>query len=213
MEFRILGSTGISVSAISFGAGPVPGLMTDASSANLQRETIAMAIQAGINWFDTASTYGDGESERSLGAALNDLGAPHVHVATKVRLMPEQLESIKENVKASVAASLQRLQRERITLVQLHNSITHNRGDQYTSLTPHDVLRPEGVLDAFQELQAEGLVQHIGLTGLGDMDALAEVIRSGQFETKQVCYNIVNPSAGRRLPAGFEGENYCEIIR
>ena len=153
MEFRVLGSTGISVSAISFGAGPVPALMTDASQANPQREAIRHAIEAGINWFDTAATYGDGESERSLGAALKELGAlSRVHVATKVRVMPDQLDSIKESVKGSVYASLRRLQLERVPLIQLHNPITRNRGDQFTSITANDVLGADGVLSACRDL-------------------------------------------------------------
>jgi aryl-alcohol dehydrogenase-like predicted oxidoreductase len=205
MDFRPLGSTGLSVSAISFGAGPVPALMTSGGRADQQRDTIRRAIEAGINWFDTAATYGDGESERSLGAAFQELGASaRVHVATKVRLMPDQLDRIKENVKASVRASLQRLQLERVTLIQFHNSITRRRGDQHTSITPVDVLSPGGVLEAFRELRAEGLVSHLGLTALGDIVALGEVIASGEFETAQVCYNIL---------AGCDGEDGGAIIR
>jgi L-galactose dehydrogenase/L-glyceraldehyde 3-phosphate reductase len=213
MEFRVLGSTGISVSAISFGAGPVPALMTNAGQADRQRETIRRAIEAGINWFDTAATYGDGESERSLGAALRKLGVlSRVHVATKVRVMPDQLGRIKENVKGSVYASLRRLQLGRITMIQLHNAITRHRGDQFTSITVNDVLGADGVLAAFRDLKAEGLVGHFGLTGLGDMKALTEVIRCGEFEAVQVCYNILNPSAAGRVPRGFEGEDYGGII-
>jgi L-galactose dehydrogenase/L-glyceraldehyde 3-phosphate reductase len=187
--------------------------MTTGGPASSQRETIRRALEAGINWFDTAATYGDGESERNLGAALKDLGAADVHVATKVRIMPDQLGDIGERVKASVLASLGRLQRESVTLIQLHNPITRNRGDQHTSITAKDILGSCGVLDAFRRLKADGLVRHLGLTGLGDMGALAEVIRSGEFETIQVCYNILNPSAGRKVAPGFNGEDYGEVIR
>jgi L-galactose dehydrogenase/L-glyceraldehyde 3-phosphate reductase len=224
MEYRLLGNTGIRVSAISFGAGPVPALMTDGSQAAIQRQTVHRAIEVGINWFDTAATYGDGESEKNLGATLKELGAPacpdsrdagrssSVYIATKVRLMPDQLDNIEENVKNSVMGSLKRLQLERVTLIQLHNSITQNRGDQYTSITPQDVLGPGGVLDAFEALKSDGSVQHIGLTGLGDISALLEVIRSGAFETIQVCYNILNPSAGQPMPKGFDDIDYGNII-
>jgi L-galactose dehydrogenase/L-glyceraldehyde 3-phosphate reductase len=213
MEYRALGNTGIKVSAISFGAGPVPALMTDSRQTEIQRQTVRLAVQNSINWFDTAATYGEGESEQNLGSMLKELGAlTSGHVATKVRLMPEQLDKIVQNVRNSVMASLERLQRQQVALIQLHNAITQNRGDQYTSITPRDVLGPGGVLEAFDALKSEGLVQHLGLTGLGDNSALLEVIRSGAFETIQVCYNILNPSAGRQMSQEFDDIDYGNII-
>lgn len=213
MEFRALGTSGVSVSVISFGAGPVPALMTDGGRGEGHRETVRRAVEAGINWFDTAATYGDGASERSLGAALKDVGARAVHVATKVRLAPDQLDRIAEAVKASLRDSLRRLQMERVTLLQLHNAVTRGRGDEPTSITPSDVLGPGGVLDAFRDLKRDGHVAHVGLTGLGHSDALREVIRSGEFETIQICYNILNPSADHRGHAGSDGEDYGGIMR
>src|SRR6186997_3334349 len=92
VKFRPLGKTGIRISELSFGAGPVSGLMTDPNQRPQQCATIARALEAGINWFDTAATYGAGQSEINLGATLADLRAGDaVHVATKVRLAPEQL--------------------------------------------------------------------------------------------------------------------------
>src|SRR5262249_34695378 len=144
LEYRPLGTTGIRISAVSFGAGPVPALLTRSDAAQRQRETLRAALGAGINWFDTAPTYGDGQSEASLGAALAQLHPPDVHLATKARLTAEGLADIPRFVRESVAASLRRLQRPRVTLLQLHNSITLRRGDQPTSITPEDVLGPGG---------------------------------------------------------------------
>ena len=128
MEYRTLGSTGINVSAISFGAGPVSQLLVGETSPT-QRTTIEQAIGLGINWFDTAATYGDGQSEVNLGRVLADLGIQEqVHVATKVRLMPNQLRAAGLHVRESVLASLRRLRLERITLLQIHNSITSEPG-------------------------------------------------------------------------------------
>ena len=212
MQYRSLGSTGIQVSAIAFGAGPVPELMTETARAK-QLDVVRRALDAGINWFDTAATYGTGQSERSLGAALQDLGArDRVHVATKVRLMPKDLESIRDNVVASANDSLKRLGLSRVTLLQLHNSITARRGDEPTSVTPNDVLRPDGVLDAFQQLKQDGLVQHFGLTGIGQPDALREVVGTGQFATMQVPFSLLNPSAGHSVPQDFIEANYGTII-
>ena len=201
IKFRPLGSTGIRVSEVSFGAGPVSGVMSASGDRPQQLATVRRALEAGINWFDTAATYGGGQSEINVGAALKELGAlPGVHVATKVRLEPEQLGNIKSCVKASVQGSLRRLGLPRVTLIQLHNSITRNRGDLPTSITPRDVIGPGGALAAFMELKAEGLVDYFGLTGLGDTASLLEVVRSAPWATIQINENVLHPRAFRHPP-------------
>jgi len=187
VKVRPLGTSGVWISELAFGAGPVSGLMTAPDSMAQQRATVRRALEAGINWFDTAATYGAGQSETSLGAALADLRAGDaVHVATKVRIGPEHLHDIKGAITSSVAASLRRLRRERLTLLQLHNAITPRRGDSPTSLTPADVLGPGGVLEAFEELRAAGVTAHLGLTGMGDPASLREVLRAGCWAVMQV---------------------------
>lgn len=212
MEYRTLGRTGLRVSAIAFGTGPVSGWMEN-SGAEAQQAAIRRALDLGINWFDTAPGYGDGKSEASLGAALANLGRPSgLHIATKVRLLPEHLGDIRGQVRLSVAASLRRLALPRVTLLQLHNAVTANRGDEPTSITPADVLGPGGVLEAFRELQEDGLVAHIGLTGVGHAGSLREVVASAAFDTIQTPYSLLNPSAGRDVPANFPETDYGNII-
>jgi len=212
MAYRALGSTGIRVSAISFGAGPVPALMT-AADRDVQLAVVERAVQAGVNWFDTAATYGQGQSETSLGAALRALGvAGDVHVATKVRLALESKEDIGTQVRASFAESLARLGLERVTLLQLHNAITAGRGDEPTSVTPADVLGPGGAVEPFETLRSEGRVAHLGITALGQADALRQVVTSGAFETIQVPYNPLNSSAGRDVPVDFDEADYGNVI-
>ena len=212
MQYRTLGRTGVRVSLLSFGAGPVPAVMT-AESFEGQFAVVDRAIRAGINWFDTSATYGDGKSERSLGAALKELGmASNVHVATKVRLMPDQLGNIGRHVRESFEGSLARLQLERVTLLQVHNAITARRGDEPTSLTPSDVLGRGGMLETFRQLQAEGRVDHLGITGLGHPAPLREVISSGEFDTVQTPYSLLNPSAGRVMPRDFAESDYGNIL-
>src|SRR5688572_9354197 len=107
MQRRMLGSTGISISTISFGGGPISQLLVG-QDAERQRAVIQHAIDRGINWFDTAATYGGGQSEVNLGRVLNELNAAQkVHVATKVRLMPEDLGDIPGTIRRSVESSLQ----------------------------------------------------------------------------------------------------------
>src|SRR5262245_60967677 len=170
MEHRVLGSTGLRVSVLAFGAGPVPATMTSNDPA-AQVQVVRRAIDSGINWFDTAAGYGNGKSESALGAVLSELGAAErIHVATKVRLADDQLGDIPGSVRKSVGQSLSRLRLPRVTLLQLHNSITARRGDEPTSLTPADVLGP--VLDELERLKAKGLLGHIGLTGIGQPGAM-----------------------------------------
>jgi aryl-alcohol dehydrogenase-like predicted oxidoreductase len=194
---RVLGRTGLRVSVVAFGAGPVSGLMTGDDAA-LQRATVGRAIDRGVNWFDTAAGYGDGRSEANLGRVLTELGAAdRVHVATKVRVPPDHLDDPADTVVQSVRDSLARLRLPRVTLLQLHNGVTTRRGDEANAVAPADVLRPGGILAALERVRADGLAQFIGLTGTGHPAALREVIRSGGFDTIQSPYNLLNPSAGR----------------
>jgi len=99
-----------------------------------------------------------------------------------------------------------------VTLLQLHNSITMRRGDEPTSITPEDILGKGGVLEAFRELRADGLVEHLGLTGIGQPAAMREVVRSGAFDAMQVPYNLLNPSAGHPVPPDYPQTDYGNII-
>ena len=69
MQKRRLGRTGLEVSVLGYGAGAVGGLFTKGAAADQER-AIARAIEAGINYFDTAALYGNGESEKNLGLSL-----------------------------------------------------------------------------------------------------------------------------------------------
>lgn len=194
MQYRILGRTGLSVSAMGLGAGPVPALMTG-DDAYTQREVLARALAVGVNWIDTAAGYGDGRSEASIGRALRDLGAQgKFHVATKVRLAPADMGDVEGAVRRSLAGSLTRLGLPSVTLLQLHNGITTRQGAIAASLTPADVLGPRGVRQALERVRADGLVRFVGLTGTGDPAALGDVIDSGGFDTIQVPHHVLSPA-------------------
>ena len=207
MVFRALGRTGLQVPAVAFGCGPVSGLMTGTDFA-AQLATVRRALERGANWFDTAPGYGNGASETNLGRVLHELGlVDRFNVATKVRVPPEALDDPTEFVRQSVEESLSRLRLPRVTLLQLHNGITRARGDEPASITPADVLR---VAEAMAKVRDAGLVQHIGLTGTGHPEAMREVVRSGVFDTMQVPFNALNPSAG--APAVDGETDYGNII-
>jgi aryl-alcohol dehydrogenase-like predicted oxidoreductase len=212
MRYRTLGRTGLEVSVIAFGAGPVSGLMTG-NQEQLQLAVLSRALDAGINWIDTAAGYGNGASERNLGRCLHALGPRQtIHVATKVRLARDDAGHPSEAIRRSVHASLERLQLPKVTLLQLHNAITPQRGAQAASVSPVDVLSPGGIADALESVRSAGLTDFIGLTGTGEPGALREVIRSGRFDTIQAPYHLLNPSAARAVPPGFHDVDYGRIF-
>src|SRR5216683_2162758 len=170
MEQRPLGSTGLKVSALGFGCGAVGGLMVRGDAAE-QRQAVSRALDAGITYFDTAASYGDGLSEEHLGQVMRDLGAwSRVVVGTKVRLRSEELQKPVEAIRASIEASLKRLGRSDVDLLNLHNPIALVSSDPQ-ALDLDATL--SGVARGLQEVIKAGLARHIGFTGLGDTAARA----------------------------------------
>src|SRR5947209_13150744 len=121
VEKRRFGRTGLDLSVLGFGCGAVGGLMIKGTAADQER-AVWRALELGINYFDTAQMYGDGESERNLGRVLQAL-KPDVYVGTKVRLPPTEPAKIGAAIAASLEASLARMQRDSIDLFQFHNAI------------------------------------------------------------------------------------------
>jgi len=206
MDYRTLGRTGLRVSALGFGCGDVGGLMVRGQPAERER-AVARALELGINYFDTAPSYGSGLSERHLGQALRALKAD-VHVGTKVRLGPVPVAEIPGAIARSLDESLGRLGLERVDLLQLHDPIgVPRRG---STLSAANVL--DTVVPALERLRAQGKTRFYGITALGDATALGQVIDAGVLDTAQVCYNLLNPSAGHAVPAGFPGQDFGRFL-
>jgi aryl-alcohol dehydrogenase-like predicted oxidoreductase len=184
-----------------------------------QTAAVARALDAGITYFDTAPSYGDGRSEENLGRALRELGAwRHVVVGTKVRLQPSDLVDPAAAIRRSCEASLRRLGRESVDLLQLHNPIADEspRGAAgsvagSSAAIPLDVVSGP-VVDGIQRLAARGLVRHIGITALGQTAAVRAALQTGRFATAQIYFNAVNPSAGFPRARGGE-QNFDGLIR
>src|SRR5258705_2958544 len=107
MEYRTLGRTGLKVSALGFGCGDVGGLMVRGTPAERERG-VARALEHGINYLDTAPSYGSGESEKNLGQVLRALKptAPTAIVGTKWRLVAADLADVAAAVARPVGTSL-----------------------------------------------------------------------------------------------------------
>ena len=177
-----------------------------------QAATVKQAMDLGINYFDTAPQYGNGLSETNLGRVLKQISRP-LTLATKVTVGLGDVSDLKGTVEASVETSLRRLGRDKLDVLQLHTPITVGRGGGRSwSLGVADVLGPHGVVEAFESVRARGLVRFLGFTGLGDTEALHTVVGSGRFEVVQVYFNLLNPSAGVNVPAGFAGQDFRRLI-
>lgn len=211
MRYRKLGATGIEISEIVFGAGAVGGLVFQ-SDRKSRLEAVRRGLDYGINWIDTAPSYGDGLSEENLGWILKELDADP-HLSTKVRIGPEHAGDIPGEIQRSVEASLGRLQRERVDLIQLHTAVTRERGAMRGSISLGDALSDTGVVGGFERLKEQGVCDLFGFTGFGDTDCIHGMIESGRFQTVQTYYNILNPSAGRPVPADFSAHDYGDMIR
>ncbi len=207
MEYRIFGRTGLKLGVLGFGCGAVGGLMVRGTPADQDR-AVGIALDAGINYFDTAPQYGMGESEKNLGRILN-ARRMDVVVGTKVRIPPEAKGGMGAEIARQMDASLARLNQDHVELYQLHNPITEDgAGDGDLSVV--QVL--EQVIPAFRKLQAAGKTRFIGITAVGDSTALHKVVASGQIDSAQVSYNMLNPSAGGAIPVGYPAQDYGGLL-
>ena len=183
------------VSALGFGCGAVGGLMVSAEPGERLR-AVSAALEAGVNYFDTAPSYGDGVSERNLGSALRELGAiDEVVIGTKVMLQPEELEAPAGAVRSSLEASLRRIGRDHADVCYLHNAIA----------IPGGVSREATlgvVLAEFQDLVQAGLTRHVGFTAVGETAALKRLVDGTGFQVAQCYLNPLDPSG---LRAGADG--------
>src|SRR5215470_7908025 len=153
--------------------------------------------------------YGNGESERNLGRILQHLRPPNAVVGTKVRLPSASFGHIADAVATSLEHSLIRLRRDRVDIFHLHNAITDAGGGE--TLSVQQVLGE--VVPAFQRLRQQGKIRFLGLTAIGYTTALYRVIDAGAFDSAQVVYNMLNPSAGTELPSNYPAQDYGRLFQ
>jgi D-threo-aldose 1-dehydrogenase len=210
MNYRRFGRTGLRVSEVVFGGGYVGGLMVLADE-DTRRRVLHRALDAGINWIDTAPLYGQGRSEEAIGALLAELAEPP-HLSTKVRLDLDTLSDIPGAIERSVHESLRRLRRDSVDLIQLHNQIGTRQGSGVLgAISIEDVLRKGGVADGLERVRKQGLTRYIGLTALGEATAIVRALHSGRFDSAQVYYNLLNPSAARAMPPRWSGHDFSGV--
>ena len=211
MKHRPYGNTGLEISEIVFGAGAVGGILIDAND-DTRRTAIRTALDRGINWIDTAASYGQGRSETALGWLLKELSDDEQpYLSTKFSVDPDQGD-IPGQIERSMGESLGRLNRESVDVFQLHNRVSEQRGWFQGSLGIDDVLGKDGVAEGLQRLVDQELTRFIGFTATGESSAIHKVIESERFNSAQVYYNLLNPSAGRAVPTGAKAYDFDNII-
>jgi aryl-alcohol dehydrogenase-like predicted oxidoreductase len=215
MEKRVLGNSGVEVPVLGFGCGPNAQVMVSDDTA-AQEAIVRHAIEAGIDYFDTAAGYGNGRSETNLGRALRALGA-HPTISTKVVLEAEDLSDVRGAVLRNFEESLQRLQLGDVDALMLHNRVATSRDYKTTGigavLDQNDVYGTNGLLEAFQEIVDSGRVRTVGFTAFGgEPVCIKELIQSQAFGALNASFNAVNPSAGIEVPDDYGDADYENVI-
>lgn len=185
MEYTTFGKTGRKVSRIGFG-GAVAGLKNylheyDPASDESIRGVVAAidkALEMGINYFDTAPGYGDGQSEKMFGMALEGVDPEQIFLATKVSF------GSYDDVMRSVEQSLKNLRRDQVDLLQIH-------GDTITREKARSIMGEHGMLAAMEKVKRSGMVKYIGFTSEDNNDVVYRFIHSGRFDSIQMCYNLL----------------------
>jgi myo-inositol catabolism protein IolS len=172
MKYRKLGQTDIEVSAVAMGCWALAGGATWGPQAESDSAaTVRAALDAGVNFFDTAEGYGDGKSEEVLGRALAGRRREAV-IATKV----SRSHLAADQVKQACEHSLQRLQTDTIDLYQIH--------------WPSRTVPLDETLSALQDLRGQGKVRAIGVCNFGVRD-LSDLLGIGWVETNQLPYSLL----------------------
>ncbi len=208
MQYKTLGDTGLLVSTLCFGtmtfhggAGMFRAIGTvDQAGAD---QLVKASLDAGINFFDTADVYSEGESEKALGQSLKNLNIPRSNVilATKVFGRTGQgrndVGASRGHIMDAVEASLRRLQTDHIDLYQIHGN---------DSITP-----VEETLRALDALVQQGKVRYIGVSNWQAWK-IAKALGISQFkdlariDTLQAYYSIAGRDLERDLVPLLEAE-------
>ncbi|MCB1130699.1 MAG: aldo/keto reductase [Verrucomicrobiae bacterium] len=157
MILRQLGNTGLEVSLLSFGASSLGGVF---HAVHLDEciETVHAALDGGINFIDVSPAYGGTRAEKVLGRALEGIDRDRYLLATKIGSYSEargDYDFSKASTERSIEHSLVRLGVDHVDLIQCHD----------IEFADHDQIVEE-TLPTLQALKKQGIVRHIGITGL-----------------------------------------------
>jgi aryl-alcohol dehydrogenase-like predicted oxidoreductase len=205
------GRTGLTIPRITLGAGWVGGIVIRGDEAE-RRAVLDGAVEAGVDWIDTAALYGDGVSEQMIGAWLRGRSSrPRLSTKFTVDLGAPDLAG---QMMRSVEASLARLGLEKVEAILLHNTVIADPAARRSGreIAASEVLAAGGMADAMERLRREGLCDWLGFTALGEPSGAAAVIDSGRFDVAQVYYNMLNPTADAPAPPGWNSTDFIGLL-
>ena len=183
-----LGNSDIYISRLAVGTWPFGG--GDYWGEKSQQDVnnvVSTALDLGINTFDTAEVYNNGDSERSLGIALKGLRDKAVVIS---KISPSNCRHVRQHC----INSLQRLNMDYLDVYMLHWPVNPLAVKHFTS-NEQTIASPPTVEEAYQqlaELKNEGLIRSIGMSNFGSKQ-MAEVTATGiQVDVNEITYNIVS---------------------
>jgi len=160
---RVLGRTGEKLSVIGF-----PGLALIQQGQEEGTAGIHKAFDEGINYFDVAPAYGDGDAEIKMGVGLQGLDRSRIFLASKTK------KRDKQGAREELERSLTRLKTDHFDLYQMHAVFTPEEAKQ--------ALGPGGAIETFHKAREEGKVRHFGLSAHTTKGAL-ELLKGFQFDS------------------------------
>jgi uncharacterized protein len=175
---RKLGKTGVEVSVLIIGG--VVGMQEKPTSEFDPEELADAALDAGINYFDTAAGYGGGQSELNFGRVV-------AHRRNEVFLATKTQKRNYDDAMREVEESLGRLQTDHLDLLQIHSVRKDEDFSQWS--------KSDGILKALHKLRDEKVIQFIGVTGHDTADAMLQAIEMDDFDTILTTFN---PTEERR---------------
>ena len=191
MEYRTLGRTGLRVSRLGIGTGgPSRFGQRSGVSENDIGKLVRLALDRGINYFDTAASYG--ESEAMLGRVLRGVARESYILSTKFQVGSLEEPTTPEKLVQSVERSLERLRVETIDIVQYHGLVPGLYSQSVENLMP-----------ALLKLKDAGKIRFIGVSETfsrdGPHEMLARALRDDHFDTIMVGYNLLNPTPEKKI--------------
>jgi aryl-alcohol dehydrogenase-like predicted oxidoreductase len=200
MRYNVLGKTGLYVSELCLGTMTFGGKgfweVVGKLDTKEVESIVGTALEAGVNFLDTADVYSEGQSEMLLGAALKALGRPRdqLIVATKVRGRmgpgPNQVGLTRAHILASIDGSLKRLGLDHVDLYQIHG------------VDPHTPI--EETVAALDAVVRSGKVRYVGFSNLPAWLAMkaigfAQANGLSRFQSAQVYYSIAGRDIEREI--------------
>jgi aryl-alcohol dehydrogenase-like predicted oxidoreductase len=201
MEYVTLGRTGLRVSAMGLGCGGPSrvGRATGKSEAE-QIAIIRQALDAGINFIDTAEVY---QTEAVVGRAIKGLDRDKVVLSTKKSTWGAPVTP--QDVRESLDASLKRLEVDYVDIYHLHGVLRHDYEHLLTEIVP-----------TLQELRDRGRLRFIGITEQGNADPghrmLQRALRDDVWDVMMVMFNLLNQSARERVLAKTQEKGVGTLV-